>query len=253
MDPRPQAKPAAPAAESASELTRRGRAAMRLFDVEGYEQAVALLREAIELAPDHAPAYAALAETYSYWGFRREIAGFDSQHLYDMALENAGVALSLAPDRAESHRAMAVALRRGAASDPQRRRAEVTTALDLAPDDAETLLEHWRAFGYEPDDPGLKRALELEPGLCGAHIDLGAVYCEQGDIEAAVRELTKALQINPRNSLAYYDLAMALDRRGHRAVARDILNRIAKMHPGDALIETGIEFLEGKPCPAPRR
>ncbi|TBR24757.1 tetratricopeptide repeat protein [bacterium] len=253
MNPTPDKQaPAPPPSEAARELVRRGRAAMRLFDIEGYEQAVPLLREAIEQAPDHAPAYAALAETYSYWGFRREIAGFDSQHLYDMALENANVALTLAPDLAECHRAMAVALRRGTASDPQRRKAEVTTALDLAPDDPETLWEHWRAFGYEPDDPGLRRALELEPGLCGAHIDLGAVYCERGEIEAAVRELTKALQINPRNSLAYYDLAMSLDRKGHSAVALDILKRIAKMHPGDPLIETGVEFLEAKPCPAPR-
>lgn len=241
------------AAEQAQSLTLRARAAMRLFDIEGYEEAVPLLREALELAPDFAPAYAALAETYSYWGFRLEITGFESEHLYAMAVENANLALSLAPDRAECHRAMAVALRRGASSDPQRRKAEVTTALDLAPDDPETLWEHWRAFGYDPEDPGLRRALELEPGLCGAHIDLGAVYCERGDIEAAVRELTKALKINPRNSLAYYDLAMALDRRGHRAVAKDVLRRIVKMHPDDPLLETGLEFLEGKPCPAPRR
>lgn len=244
-------KTAAPL-EQAEALTRRARAAMRLFDVEGYAEAVPLLREAIEAAPAYAPAYAALAETYSYWGFRREVAGLESQSFYDMALENANLALSLAPDRAESHRAMAVALRRGALSDPERRKAEVTTALDLAPEDPETLWEHWRAFGYDPDDAGVRRALELEPGLCGLHIDLGAACCERGDVEGAVRELTLALQINPRNSLAYYDLAMALDRKGHTVVALDILRRILKMHPGDDLIESGIEFLEAKPCPAPR-
>lgn len=254
MSARPETKPPAASPElQARALTQRARAAMRLFDLEGYEDAVPLLREAVEAAPAYAPAYAALAETYSYWGFRREIAGLEAQSLYDMALENANLALNLAPDLAESHRAMAVALRRGAQADPERRRAEVTTAMDLAPDDAETLWEHWRAFGYDPEDPGLKRALALEPGLCGIHIDLGAVYCERGEYEAAVRELTKALQINPRNSLAYYDLAMSLNRKGHAAVALDIMRRVAKMHPDDPLIESGLEFLEGQPCPPPRR
>lgn len=250
MNAATETKPSA--SQQAKALTERARQAMRLFDIEGYEQAVPLLREAVETAPSYAPAYAALAETYSYWGFRREIAGLESQSLYDLAFENAETALNLAPDRPESHRAMAVALRRGSRADPERRRGEAETALDLAPNDAETLWEHWRAFGYEPGDPALRRALELEPGLCGAHIDLGAAYCEQGDVEAAVRELTKALQINPRNSLAYYDLAMALDRKGHRAVAADILRRVLKMHPNDPLLEWGLEFLEGGPCPAPR-
>jgi tetratricopeptide (TPR) repeat protein len=154
MSARAETKPAASPELQARALTQRARASMRLFDVDGYEEAVPLLREAVEAAPAYAPAYAALAETYSYWGFRREIGGMEAQSLYDMALENANLALNLAPDLAESHRAMAVALRRGAQADPDRRRAEVTTAMDMAPHDAETLWEHWRASATGPGSRG---------------------------------------------------------------------------------------------------
>lgn len=230
--------------EKAEELARRGRRALARFDVEGYEEAVPLFREAIELEPAMAGAYAGLSETYSYWGFRREINGQESQSLYDMAFDYAAMALELAPGRAECHRAMAVALRRGKKADPDRRRQEVEAAMRLDPEDAQTLCERWRANGYDPDDPSVRAALKIDENLCGLHIDLGAVYCELGRYDEAIGELMRALALSPRNSLALYDLAMVLDRKGLRAEAEQVLERGRRLHPEEPLLEAGLASLE---------
>ena len=59
-------------ADPVRELIRRGRTQRMNFDISGYEESVPLLREAIELCPTSAEAYAELSLTYSYWGLRRE-------------------------------------------------------------------------------------------------------------------------------------------------------------------------------------
>lgn len=241
LDPGDEAVPAA-----VEELVRRGEEAMLLFDPEGYEEAVPLFRAAIEAAPAYAPAYAGLSETYSYWGFRRQVGGQESATLYGMAYDFAETALRLAPELAAAHRAMAVALRRGRRkTDPDRRRQEVAVALELDPDDGRAWAESWRVNGYRLEDDALKRALELAPDLCGLRIDLGAVYCELERYDEAVAELMRALKINPRNSLAYYDLAMALDRKGDRDKAAAVLGKARELHPDEPLIASGLALLEG--------
>ena len=66
--------------EEPADLLRRARACRLRMDVEGYEAAVPLLREAIELDPTCAPAYAELARTYAEWGLRRESSCLGIRH-----------------------------------------------------------------------------------------------------------------------------------------------------------------------------
>lgn len=230
--------------EAAEELLRRGREKRLLFDAPGYQEAVPLLREAIELCPAGAPAYAEISQTYAYWGFRREISGQEHQSLYDMAYEYAETALRLAPGLGAAHRAMSVALRRGRRADPERRRREILAALELGPDDPESLCELWRVEGYDPGHPALRRALELAPRLAALHIDLGAVLCELGRLDEALAELQKALDVNPVNAQVYYDIAMVLQRKGLREKALEILRRALRLAPGDPLLAQGIALLE---------
>ena len=232
--------------EKALELVRVGRQQMRLFDLEGYEAAVVNLIQAIQTDPECSLAHASLAETYSYWGFRRELNGQECISYYGLSLDSAAQALQLAPESAYSHRAMAVALRRGAAKDPQRRKDEISRALNIDSNDAESWHENWRAFGYDPGEPSIHRALELDPLLCAAHIDLGVALCEDGRIKESMDELAIALKLCPRNSLAHYDLAMVLDRHGRTDVAVKLLGRAQTLHPGDPLITSGIMLLKGE-------
>lgn len=251
MEPEKRAADAGAASAAETEepleaVVARARTFLALFDVEGYEEAVPLLREAIERGPDYAPAYAALAETYAYWGFRREIAGEEAQSLYDMALEHAEVAVRLAPESAEAHRAVAVALRRGEKADGTRRQEEILVALDLDPRSADAWYEYWHVRGYDPDDEAVKRVFELDPKHLGLHIDLGAALVERGRLGEAGERLMEALRLNPRNTLAAYDLAMVFDREGRREQAVDLLRRLQRLHPEERLLAAGLAAVEGR-------
>ncbi len=229
--------------ERARSLLARGRRELERHESDGYERAVVLFLESIEADNDCAEAQAGLAEAYAYWGFRREISGLECQSYFDLAYDRAETALALAPEQASSHRAMATALRRGEKADPKRRQEEALVALDLDPNGAENWLEHWRAFGYDLSDNAIFQAIDLNPKLIAAHIDIGAALCEGGRLPEAFRHFIEALRVNPRNSLVQYDLAMVLDRMGERERACGTLEKARKMHPDDPLVAEGIQLL----------
>lgn len=238
------------------DLVQRGREQRLMFDVAGFEEAVPLLREAIELAPADAPAYAELSLTYSYWGFRRENAclGFqreihmlEFQSLYDMAYDYAGMALRLAPELGAPHLAMAAALRRGAKADPERRAREALLAVEFDPENAEAVCERWRVQGYDPKDPQVRAALEKEPRLIAVRIDLAAAMCERGWYDDAFAELEKARQIAPSYIQVYYELAMILDRKGMRRKAVEVLQKARGLRPEDPLLKQGFALLGETP------
>jgi tetratricopeptide (TPR) repeat protein len=239
-----------------AELVARGREKRLLLDVAGFEEAVPLLREAIEQAPADAPAYAELSTVYSYWGHRREDAclGFrheirmlEYQSLYDLAYDYAAMALRLAPELGASHRAMAAALRRGSKADPERRAREATLAVEFSPGDPEALCERWRVAGYDPRDPAVHEALAREPRLIAVRIDLAAALSERGEYDAALAELEKAHALAPLYLQVYYEIAMILDRKGMRAKALELLRKARALSPEDPLIKQGFSLLGETP------
>lgn len=227
------------------QLLAAARLQMALYDTPGWEKTVSILICLLQRVPDYAPACAALAECYTHWGFRRELDGLEAQSFYGLALEQATRAVELSPLDAACHRALAVALRRGADADPARRQEESLVALDLDPKDASNWYEYWRAFGYNPGDPAVTRALELDPRLVGATIDLGVALCEAGRLPEAQRYLERALELSPHNSLAHYDLAMVLDREGRAREARESIEAALAEDPENPLLKEGLAILSG--------
>lgn len=227
------------------DIMKKARAKMRLFDIEGYVKAVALLRHVINASPLYGPAHAALGEIYSHWGFRLELNGKAAESFYSLAMRHAKRALDLAPEQSESHRSMAVALRRGEYANDSRRKEEILTALDLDPGLAENWYEYWRAFGYQSTDPTILRAMELDPENPGMYIDFAVVLCGEGRLAEAERHLRQALKLAPRNSLALYNLSMVLDRRNAPKEALAVLRTAEEMHPEDPLVQRGLYLLTG--------
>lgn len=228
----------------ARQLFLQGRRHMQLFEPRGFEEAVASLWEAIDVDPSFPLSYSALAETYSYWGFRKEISGGEAQSYYDLALQQAGVALKQAPQRAESHRACAMALRRGRNADPERRLRAARRAVELDPMGAENWYELWRCMDYRPEDGAVRRALELNPALFAALNDLGAAHCERGEYQEAVFRFRQALEVNPSSILARCNLAMVFARQGRGEEARAELRLAAEQDPDDELLRRDRAFLE---------
>lgn len=228
----------------ARQLFLKGRRSMQLFEPKGFEDAVACFWEAIDLDPSFPLSYSALAETYSYWGFRKEISGGEAQSYYDLAWQQAGEALKQAPKRAESHRACAMALRRGQKADPERRLRAARRAVELDPMGAENWYELWRCLDYRPEDGAVRRALELNPSFFAALNDLGAAHSERGEYEDAVFRLRQAIEVNPPSLLARCNLAMVFDRQGRMDEARNELRLAMKQDPDDALVRLSRNYLE---------
>lgn len=227
----------------AGELYLLGKRKMMLCDVDGFADAVPLFLQALEVSPNDPVIYAAMAETYSYWGRRREINGQECLSYYNLAYDNARRSLELGPDSSEAHRAMAVALRGGELCDPETRQREAARAYELNDYDAENCCEYWRTHGRRPDDPLIYKTVVLEPLLCGAHNDLGVALCEHERLDEAAFHLEAAVDLNPRNSLFQYNLAMVYFRRGAACDAQRLLEMTADLHPGDPLVLSGLQLI----------
>ncbi len=238
-------KPKPKAKRSLPDYIKGARHVMNRFDIAGYEKAVAYARHALSISPKYVPAHALLGEAYSYWAFRLELNRSESHFGYNhLSYIHAKQAIDMAPELACSHRAMAVSMRRGNQSDPEGRKAEIVTAMDLEPNNPDNLYEHWRAFGYKIDDRSVHRALELNPKLTGALIDYGVVLTEAGRHEEAERFMIQAKVVSPKNTLVFYNLAMIQDRRGFRVEALKTLLLIQEEFEDDYLIQSGLNFLQ---------
>jgi len=55
------------------------------------------------------------------------------------------------------------------------------------------------------------KAIALAPDFMDAYLNLGAIMCEQGDCDGAVRLFTKAIERNPKEPLLYFNRAVALE------------------------------------------
>lgn len=64
-----------------------------------------------------------------------------------------------------------------------------------------------------------RRALELSPGYADAHVNLGRLLHETGDVEAAERNYRQALAIRPTDLTALFNLGVALEDVGRLAEA----------------------------------
>jgi tetratricopeptide (TPR) repeat protein len=58
------------------------------------------------------------------------------------------------------------------------------------------------------------RVLELEPRHAAAHINIGTLYYNRQEYQAAERHYRAAIEVDPRYALAYFDLGNVLDETG---------------------------------------
>ena len=202
---------------AAWDLYMRGKVRAASENREDVEGAIALLEEAVELKPDLAEAYAALAQAYTTKAFQ-----FAADDEKKEIAENAEVAvekaLALNPDLAEGHFARGVIL--------------------------------WTLAKRFPHDQAIqshKRAIELDPNLDEAHHRLGLIYFHVGLLDQARDEVKKALAINPNNTMARFRLGTIDAHQGKfedaiaifKTIPRDISPAIVDRAMADALVNLG--------------
>jgi tetratricopeptide (TPR) repeat protein len=113
----------------------------------------------------------------------------------------------------------------------------------LAARDAEDELdaEDWYEMGVHletaaPEDArdAYRRALELAPSHADAHVNLGRLLHEQGDMAAAEEQYRAALAAQPESVLAAFNLGVVLEDRGRSDEAVGVYERLLKLERGCA-------------------
>ena len=111
--------------------------------------------------------------------------------------------------------------------------AELSAAVRLQPDLAAAWSDLGQARKALLDDAGalaaFERAAALVPEDAASQARLGAEYLHQNNPHQAVIHLQKALQLNPSDQTALFNLQLALRQEGQEEQARAIRARLAEM------------------------
>lgn len=183
----------------AYDLYMRARVKVISHNREEVEGAINLLEQAVAMDPNYAEAYAALAQGYSTKAFQfaSESERKQLSEDADLAVEKA---LALNPNLPEGHFARGI-----------------------------VLWTHAKRFPNEMAIKSFKRAIALNPNIDEAHHWLGVVYFHVGLLDEARKEIDKALDINPNNSLARFRIGTIAIYQGNYEDALDVFKTI----PGD--------------------
>jgi tetratricopeptide (TPR) repeat protein len=70
-----------------------------------------------------------------------------------------------------------------------------------------------------------RRAIELEPGHTDAHVNLGRLLHEAGELDAAEAHYRMALDVTPDDAIAWFNLGLVLEGRGQLDLALSAYQR----------------------------
>lgn len=179
---------ARPVNPEAYEAYLKGRYHLNTESEEGFQKAREYLRQAIDIDPTYAPAYASLADGYN----RLAIYGYHPpKEAYPIAKAALVKALELDDALPEAHTLLGV----------------VKFRFDW----------DWRGAERE-----LKRALQLDPNNWRAHLGYGAYLLARGRLEEGLVEMKRHRELDPLATTTNLNLAWALryNRRYDEAIAQ---------------------------------
>jgi TolB-like protein/Tfp pilus assembly protein PilF len=160
----------------AYQLYVRARRWLDQRSVEGFRRGAELLRAAIQIDPDYAPAHAELAQSISIPCYYSAV---DPNVAYPKARACALRALKLDPGLAEGHAALANIL-------------------------------HTYDWNWAEAEKEYQRAIDLNPNYATGHYHYSYFLAEQGRFDEAIREATEALSRGPMSALLNAGLAFVL-------------------------------------------
>src|SRR5262249_27242856 len=87
-----------------------------------------------------------------------------------------------------------------------------------------------------------RKAIELQPGLANAHVQLGNGLARQGQVVEAIACYHKALDLEPKNTFALFNLGVALEGQGKTRAAIDCYRKVIAINPKDAAALNGLAW-----------
>lgn len=207
-------------AGGAAGLSTQAKADFMKFTPQGFQQAIALYNQAIAADANYGPAYAGLAEIYSWQGFYRYLVKEDYEKYYNESYENMERALKLDPNSIATQVALAYSY-----YHLSREKEAIATARGVIakdPNNAEAYYVLWAASGSNPNSPEIRKVIELNPKYVPAYLGLGNAYFQKRrSFNQAATNYQKAVDLAPSPQLHNY-LGSALNYQGYyqKAVAQ---------------------------------
>ena len=159
-------------------------------------KAIELFEQAIEIDPEYAPAYAGLADSYSflgYWGVRPPA-------IMRQAKEASSTALQLNDTLVDAHISLGL----------------VVTGLD----------RDWAGA-----EAHLRRAIELEPNSSAGHIGYSRLLAHVGRFDQAIVEARRAVELDPLSLYNHRMLGSAYYYASRHDDAIDVFTRVLEENP----------------------
>jgi adenylate cyclase len=197
-----------------------------------FEQAVTLLKRAIELDPGYAEAYAALAMTYNLDFHNRWTE--DPDKSLEIAARLAGEAIEKGPNEPFGHYVQSVIA--SFKNDLPRATAESEKALAINPNYAQAHSSRGIIDIYNGEPmlgiPRLERSMRLDPAFAHQYIHfVGLAYLVAGKYEAAAAQFKERILLSPQTDLSRAFYASTLGHLGQPDEARRIWHELKEINP----------------------
>jgi serine/threonine-protein kinase len=189
-----------PVNQQAFEAYLRGRYQVYKYSQDGFKKGIEYFKEAIDIDPAYAPAWAALADGY-----------------YELSSTALPPSEMMPKARAAALRAVAI--------DPTLHEPYATLAQ----------IQSQYDWDWAPAEVNLKHTLELNPSYAQGHFYYGQYLIQQGRIDEAIKELEEAYRLDPLPPRRATNVAWAyfMARRNNEAIAR--YRKILELDPGAAI------------------
>jgi len=195
-----------------------GRYHFAKFTRAGWDSAIRCYEQALQIDPNFALAYCGLADTYG-WAGGQTLPGREA---WAKEMEFAKKALTLDPNLAETHLAMATAL--FSVLNPHASEKELDRAVELNPNLALAYDQYGWTFSemgrYDEAIAAEKKALELDPLNTLMSADLGFFLYWARRYDDAITQLHKTLELDGNNALAHLWLGWCMMWKGNANEAK---------------------------------
>ncbi len=125
-------------------------------------------------------------------------------------------------------------LARRAAPIAKRQAQEARGAQDLSADDWDEMAGDWEAPAPDEARRAYRRALDLDPDHADAHVNLGRIHHEMGELAPAEYHYRAALQTDPDEATAAFNLGVVLEDRNRPADALAVYEKVLHADPAHA-------------------
>ena len=213
----------------AYQLYLKGRYYWNKRTAEDLKKGVDYFRQAIDMDPNYALAYAGLADTYNVLPIWTPI---ETKEAYPKAKWAALKALEIDDTLAEAHISLAYALFRYDWDWPGAER-EFKRGIELKSNYATA--HQWYSFylsamgRVEEAIVEIKRAQDLEPLSLFINSDVGSALYRAGQHDQAIAQLRKTIELDPTFGYAHYNLGVVYEKKGMYDAAIDEMRKAVEL------------------------